>query len=101
MDNHIVVAGLDVHKDSVYLCIMEESGEIILEKNGALTPELRQMRDEMVMYGVSETAMESTGVYWIPVWNELLDYMELKLVNPYFIKQLPGRNFYCALRLSF
>ena len=33
MDNHRVVAGLDVHKDSVYLCIMEESGQIILEKN--------------------------------------------------------------------
>ena len=93
MDNHRVVAGLDVHKDSVYLCIMEESGQIILEKKyGTLIPELRQMRDDMVMYGVSETAMESTGVYWIPVWNELFDYMDLKLVNPYFIKQLPGRK---------
>ncbi|MCH5217579.1 MAG: IS110 family transposase, partial [Muribaculaceae bacterium] len=68
MDNHRVVAGLDVHKDSVYLCIMEESSQIILEKKyGTLIPELRQMRDDMVMYGVSETAMESTGVYWIPV----------------------------------
>ena len=93
MDNHRVVAGLDVHKDSVYLCIMEQSGQIILEKTyGTLTPELRQMRDDMVMYGVSETAMESTGVYRIPVWNELFDYMDLKLVNPFFIKQLPGRK---------
>lgn len=36
--------------------------------------------------------MESTAVYWIPVWNELCESMELKLVNPYFIKQLPGRK---------
>lgn len=93
MDNHRVVAGLDVHKDTIYLCIMGYEGKIIFEKTyGTLTPELRQMRDDMVMYGVSETAMESTGVYWIPVWNELFDYMDLKLVNPYFIKQLPGRK---------
>lgn len=36
--------------------------------------------------------MESTAVYWVPVWNELCESMELKLVNPYFIKQLPGRK---------
>lgn len=93
MDNNRVVAGLDVHKDSVYLCIMDSSCHIIFEKKyGTLIPDLRKMRDDMIMYSVSETAMESTGVYWIPVWNELFDYMELKLVNPYFIKQLPGRK---------
>lgn len=36
--------------------------------------------------------MESTAVYWVPVWNELCESMDLKLVNPYFIKQLPGRK---------
>ena len=36
--------------------------------------------------------MESTAVYWIPVWNELFGHMDLKLVNPFFIKQLPGRK---------
>ena len=92
MDKDRVGASLDVHKDSVYLCIMEESGQIILEKYGTLIPELRQKRDEMVMYGVSETTMESTGVYWIPVWNELFGHMDLKFVNPFFIKQLPGRK---------
>ena len=93
MDNHRVVAGLDVHKDSVYLCIMDYEGQTIFEKTyGTLTPELRQMRDDMVLYGVVEAAMESTAVYWIPVWNELFGHMDLKLVNPYFIKQLPGRK---------
>lgn len=93
MDRNRTVAGLDVHKDSVYLCIMEQGGEIIFQKTyGVLTPELRQMRDEMLCRGVTECAMESTAIYWVPVWNELCGSMELKLVNPYFIKQLPGRK---------
>lgn len=36
--------------------------------------------------------MESTATYWGPVWNALSDSMSLKLVNPFFIKQLPGRK---------
>lgn len=36
--------------------------------------------------------MESTAVYWVPVWNELCGSMDLKLVNPYFIKQLPVKK---------
>ena len=93
MDSNRTVAGLDVHKDSVYLCIMGHDGAIIFQKTyGVLTPELRQMRDDMLSRGVTECAMESTAVYWVPVWNELCGSMALKLVNPYFIKQLPGRK---------
>lgn len=70
---------------------MQEGERIIFEKTyGVLTTELRQMRDDMLQQGVSEAAMESTAVYWVPVWSELCESMELKLVNPYFIKQLPG-----------
>lgn len=50
------------------------------------------MRDDMLCHGVTECAMESTAVYWVPVWNELCDYMTLRLANPHFIKQLPGRK---------
>ena len=72
---------------------MGHDGSIIFEKTyGVLTPELRQMRKDMVERGVTEAAMESTAVYWVPVWNELCGSMELKLVNPYFIRQLPGRK---------
>lgn len=93
MDRNRTVAGLDVHKDSVYLCIMGHDETIIFEKTyGVLTPDLRQMCQDMIERGVTEAAMESTAVYWVPVWNELCAYMELKLVNPYFIKQLPGRK---------
>lgn len=93
MDRNRIVAGLDVHKDSVFLCIMGHDEAIIFQKTyGTLTPELRQMCQDMVDRGVTEAAMESTAVYWTPVWDALCNSMELKLVNPYFIKQLPGRK---------
>jgi len=37
-------------------------------------------------------AMESTSIYWMPIWHVLEGHFELTLVNPYFIKQLPGRK---------
>ena len=93
IDRNRTVAGLDIHKDSIYLCIMRHDETIIFEnKYGVLTPDLRQMCNDMVERGVTEAAMESTAVYWVPVWNELCESMKLKLVNPYFIKQLPGRK---------
>lgn len=65
MDRNGTVAGLDVHKDSIYLCIMGHDEAIIFEKTyGVLTPELRQMCQDMVDRGVTEAAMESTTVYW-------------------------------------
>ena len=93
MDRNRIVAGLDVHKDSVYLCIMRYDEAIIFEKTyGTLTTQLRQMRGDMLGHGVMECAMESTAVYWVPVWNELCEHMTLRLANPHFIKQLPGRK---------
>ena len=86
------VAGLDVHKDSVFLCTRKENGEKVEKKFGVLTSELEQMRDLMLSEGVSECAMESTAIYWLPVWRILEGKMRLYLVNPYMIKQLPGRK---------
>ncbi len=93
MDRQKTVAGLDVHKDSIYLCVMGHDEAIIFQKTyGTLTTDLRQMCADMVSHGVTEAAMESTATYWVPVWNALCDSMSLKLVNPFFIKQLPGRK---------
>ena len=86
------VCGLDVHKDTIYLCILCETGEIIERVFGVLTFQLRDMRRLMQACGVSEVTMESTATYWIPVWRVLEPYFQLKLVNPYFIRQLPGRK---------
>ena len=85
-------SGLDVHKDSVFLCIMHKNGEKIQQKFGVLTEDLELMRDLMLSEGVEECAMESTSIYWMPVWRVLERDFKLHLVNPYFIKQLPGRK---------
>ena len=86
------VCGLDVHKDSVFVCIINENGVVFQEKYGVLTPELEQMLAKMMEYHVEEVCMESTSIYWMPVWRVLENYVNLKLVNPYFIKQLPGKK---------
>ena len=87
------VCGLDVHKDSVFACILNENGVIFQEKFGVLTPELEQLAAVLQEHNVGEVCMESTSVYWMPVWRVLEPYVaDLKLVNPYFIKQLPGKK---------
>ena len=57
------VCGLDVHKDSVYLCILSEFGELIEKVFGVLTYQLEEMRDLMLHHHVVEVSMESTNVY--------------------------------------
>ena len=86
------VCGLDVHKDSIYMCILYENGSKIESVFGVLTRELDKLRDLLVSHHVCEVALESTSIYWIPIWNILSVDFSLKLVNPYFIKQLPGRK---------
>ena len=87
------VCGLDVHKDSVFACILNENGVIFQEKFGVMTPELERLAAALQEHDVSEVCMESTSIYWMPVWRVLEPYVaELKLVNPYFIKQLPGKK---------
>ena len=87
------VCGLDVHKDSVFVCILNENGVVFQEKFGVLTPDLEKLAAKLQELDVGEVCMESTSIYWIPVWRVLEPYvMELKLVNPYFIKQLPGKK---------
>lgn len=86
------VCGLDVHKDSVFMYILKENGDKIEEKFGVLTPELDRLRDLLISHSVGEIAMESTSIYWIPIWRVLCSDFNVKLVNPYFIKQLPGRK---------
>lgn len=86
------VCGLDVHKDNVFVCILKENSVKIQFKCGILTKELDGLRDMLVREGVGEIAMESTSVYWMPIWRVLESDFKLYLVNPYSIKQLPGRK---------
>ncbi|MEG1567855.1 MAG: IS110 family transposase [Anaerovoracaceae bacterium] len=84
--------GLDIHKDSVFMCIIDEFGFKKEHKFSTLTCDLLLLREVLLDSGVRSVAMESTSIYWIFIWRLLVDYFDIKLVNPLFIKQLPGRK---------
>lgn len=86
------VCGLDVHKDSIFLCILHSDGELFEQVFGVLTFQLEKCRKLLQKHRVSEVCMESTSIYWIPIWRVLSPHFTLRLVNPYFIKQLPGHK---------
>lgn len=87
------VSGLDVHKDSVFCAIYDghKYGEV--KEYATFTENVRSMDTMLQSEGVKKIAMESTWIYWIPVWNILEEAgFDLMLVNPYLIKQMPGRK---------
>ena len=84
--------GLDIHKDSVFMCIIDESGFKSEHKFSTLTSDLYLLRESMLDSRVVSVAMESTSIYWIFLFRLLVDHFDVKLVNPLFIKQLPGRK---------
>lgn len=90
---HEVCCGLDVHKKSVTACVLWASGRRRETRAfGTFTRELLELGDWMRACGVTHVAMESTGVYWKPVWNLLEGQFEVLLVNAQHIKAVPGRK---------
>jgi transposase len=86
-------AGLDVHKDSVWACARVDGGGRHTERFGSTSRELLRLGDWLASHGVTVVAMESTGVFWKPVWNLLEGRVdELMLVNARHVKQVPGRK---------
>lgn len=86
-------AGLDVHKDSVFCAVFDGKKYSDVEVFETFTPGIGKLGDYLKDSGVQRVAMESTSIYWIPVWNILSEMgFELMLVNPFLIKQLPGRK---------
>jgi len=87
------VSGLDVHKDTIFCAIYDgkKYGEVI--EYATFSEDIRTMGNQLRKEGVRSIAIESTGIYWIPVWN-ILEQMRfnLMLINPFLIKQMPGRK---------
>lgn len=84
--------GLDVHKKSVVACVITPVGREI-RRFGTMTDELWALADWLEERGVSHVAMESTGVYWKPVYNVLEERaLELVVVNARHMKGVPGRK---------
>ena len=88
--------GLDVHKASVEACVrrMEPSGRLHQQTRhwGTMTRDILMMADWMAAQGVTHVAMESTGVYWKPIYNILEGRFTVLLVNARHLKQVPGRK---------
>src|SRR5438128_403090 len=84
--------GLDVHKKTVVACrITPEDTQT--RTFGTMTDELVRLREWLLAAGVTHVAMESSGVYWKPVYNLLEDQgMELLVVNARHVKAVPGRK---------
>jgi len=87
--------GLDVHKDSVVACLMvREGGKVQKEVRTFLTMtvDLVVLHDWLKAHQVTHVAMESTGIYWRPVFNLLEGDFTVLLVNAAHIKTVPGRK---------
>ena len=88
--------GLDVHKSSITACVRLHDGggkpRKIVRRFGAMTNDLRAMASWLIEEGVTHVAMESTGVYWKPVWNILEGQFTLVLANAQHVKNVPGRK---------
>jgi transposase len=90
------VCGLDVHKKGVVACrrILTGGGRVHTEVRsfGTMTRDLLALLDWLQQAGVTHVAMESTGVFWKPIYNILEGQLQVWLVNAQHLKKVPGRK---------
>ena len=92
---HPKCAGLDVHKDTVVACRrLVVKGKVQAEVRTFPTTSrgLMGLRAWLTQVECSHVVMESTGIYWKPVWHSLEDGFTLLLANPMHVRQVPGRK---------
>lgn len=89
-------AGLDVHQATVVATVRvpDDAGgrRSVTETFGTMTADLLVLREWLQAYGVTHVALESTGVYWKPVYYVLEDAFTLLLINMQALKHVPGRQ---------
>ena len=93
---HRCCCGLDVHKDPVVACLLRVRAEEPRGKEvrtfGTTTEDLLALADWLRAAGCAQVAMESTGVYWKPVYNLLEGQFDTLVINAAHIKAVPGRK---------
>ncbi|MDF2607954.1 MAG: family transposase [Bacillales bacterium] len=89
-------AGLDVHREQIVVCtLIGESDEYIqkeIKTFPTMTKDLYLLLQWLENKGITHLAMESTGVYWKPVFNILEDFFDITLANAQRIKNVPGKK---------
>lgn len=93
---HPVCAGIDVHKKSVTVCLRrvrpDGTVDAQLRESRTLTRDLVALREWLLAEGCPIAVVESTGVYWRPVYNVLAPAVEVVVANPREVKQLRGKK---------
>lgn len=93
---HECCAGLDVHKKTVAACVRRigKGGKVIsvVREFDTMTQGILQLGDWLAEQEVTHVAMESTGVYWKPIWNLLEERFTLLLCNARHVRNVPGRK---------
>jgi transposase len=88
--------GLDIHKKTIAACLIVPGDDGAPRKEvrtfGTMTEELLALGDWLASAGCTHVAMESTGVYWKPIYNLLEGSFTLLLVNAQHVKAVPGRK---------
>ena len=88
--------GLDVHKKTVVACLLTPGADgkptKVIRTFGTMTADLVALAAWLAAAGCTHVAMESTGVYWKPIWNLLEQRFHLLLVNARHMKAVPGRK---------
>ncbi len=84
-------AGIDVHAKTAVVCLLKDTGRTV-RTFSTMTDDLLHLLDWLVAEGCSHAAIESTGVYWRPVFNILECSVKVILVNAQHIKNVPGRK---------
>ncbi len=84
--------GLDVHRDNVVATIRGNGIKTQTMEFRTYTSSLILLRNWLLKHGITHVAMESTGVYWKPIYNILGDHFQILLVNPRHTKNVPGRK---------
>jgi transposase len=91
-----VCCGLDVHKRTVVACLIKTDSQGKPQKElrtfGTITHDLLQLADWLADNQCEHAVMESTGVYWKPVYNILSGHCEVMIVNAQHLKAVPGRK---------
>lgn len=89
-------SGLDVHKNfvvaCVYVCDAHGKEQAIRKRFGTMTHELLDLVRWLKEHGITHVVMESTGVYWKPVYNLLRPCCEVWIVNAQHLAKVPGRK---------
>lgn len=87
--------GIDIHKKTAVACIMLGSGKKIkkeIRTFGTMTSDIKDLKIWLKQNKIKHVAIESTGIYWKPIFNVLEDDFEIVLANAKHIKNVPGRK---------